>query len=154
MQHMVNVASQQHTRVMQQFERRFEEIQPDMLPATRVPEKEHIAAIGATHAVLLNWQIAGASSPFAWDALDTLVGPGLEGTSVAHELVGDALWQKWYVDASPQSTEVVPQQLALLVLKCLGDITQAFESSKEAIALLAIKGADNVRDSTKRLRTE
>jgi len=153
MQEMVIAAVQQHNKLMQQFEKRFEEIQPGMLPAARIPEKEHIAAIGATHSVLQDWQVAGAGSPFAWDALDTLVGPGLEGTSIARELVGDTLWKKWYPDALPQSTEVVPQQLALLILKCLGDITQAFEDSKEAITVLATQGADKVRDSTKRLRT-
>ena len=153
MQETYIAAVQKQNELMQKFERRFEEILPAMLPAARVPEKEHIAAIGATHSVLQGWQVAGAASPFAWDALDTLVGPGLEGTSVAKELVGDAIWQKWYPDALPQSSEVVPQQLTLLILKCLDDITQAFEDSKDAITTLATQGAVKVRDSTKRLRT-
>ena len=140
--------------VVQQFEQRFEEIQVDMLPPTRVPEEKHLASMGSTYEVLNSWHIAGAGNPFDWDTLDTLVGPGLEAPSVARELLGDTLWKKWYPDALPGGAAVVLQQLALIIHQCLANIKQSFETAKEKIAPLAVKGNAIVRDSSKRLRTQ
>jgi len=140
--------------VVQQFEHRFEEIQADMLPPTRVPEEAHIPSIGSTYEVLHAWHFAGAGNPFDWDTLDTLVGPSLEATSVARELLGDALWKKWYPDAAPTGAAVVPQQLALIIHQCLANVKQSFEAAKEKITPMTIKGNAIVQDSAKRLRTQ
>jgi len=100
------------------------------------------------------WQVAGAGNLFDWDSFDTIVGPGLAATAVARELLGDGLWRKWYPDTPPGGAAVVPQQLALIVHKCLDKIKTAFAPAKEAIAPLTAKGNDIVKDSAKRLRTQ
>jgi len=141
--------------VSQQFEKHFEEITPEKVPPTRIPEEQHLAATGAVFEVLRKWNVAGAVLPFDWDALDLAVGPNLDATTVAKELVGQELWQKWYADSEPQGATVVPRQLALLVHHCFGNIQQElFSAAKEAIGPLAAKGSDAVRDSAKRLRTQ
>ena len=140
--------------VVQQFEKHFEEITPEKLPSTRIPEEQHLAATGAVFEVLQKWNVAGAVLPFDWDALDLAVGPHLDAIVVARELVGQELWQKWYADTAPQGATVVPRQLALLVHHCLGNIQQVFIAAKEAIGPLAAKGNDAVRESAKRLRTQ
>jgi len=138
----------------QQFQQRYEEIQAEMLPVARIPEKEHLAAVGSTYEVLDAWHIAGAGNLFDWDSFDTILGPGLSATSVAQELLGDVLWKKWYPEGPPGGSAVVPQQLALIVHQVLGNIKAAFAPAKEAIAPLTEKGNIIVKDSAKRLRTQ
>jgi len=138
----------------QQFMQRFEEIQADMLPAARIPEKEHLAAVGATYEVLDAWHIAGAGNYFDWDSFDVVVGPGLKATTMARELLGESLWPKWYPDALPGGSAVVPQQLALIMHQSLGNIKAAFAPEKEAMAPLTEKGNMVVKDTSKRLRTQ
>ena len=140
--------------VVTQFEKHFEEITPEKLPPTRVPEDQHLAATGAVFEVLQSWNVAGAGLPFDWDALDLAVGPNLDAIVVAKELVGQDLWLKWYSDADPLGPTVVPRQLALLVHHCLGNIKQEFVAAKAAIGPLAQQGSNAVRESTKRLRTQ
>ena len=99
--------------VMQQFEKSYADINPAMLPETKLPDPTHITAAGAVHEVLQNWAVAGAIDPFDWDTLDLAVGPSLEAVQVTKELVGGDLWPRWYPESQPLGPSVVPRQLAL-----------------------------------------
>jgi len=134
-----------------EFEREHT-IKESQLPVVKVPEAKHIAAVAALFEIMNSWSLAGASSPFQWEAIDPVVGDALDIIMITKELIG-ATWSKWY-DADPPKTAVVPRQVALLLLHCLTAIKKEFESvDKAESSKAALEGLEKLHQSTKRLRT-
>ena len=139
----------------QQFSRSFDDILPEMLPPTEIPESDMLTAYGSIYRNLQSWAVAGTNQPFDWEALDLMAGPSHDAVDVARKLLG-GVWDKWYKDEQPQPAAVVPRQFALHLMHCLNNVKQVFEGQEEkkAIDLLAAKGQEAIRASAKRLRTE
>jgi len=137
--------------IVTEFEREHT-IKESQLPEVKVPETEHIAAVAALFKIMNSWSLAGASSPFQWEAIDPVIGDALDIITITKELIG-ATWSKWY-DADPPKTAVVPRQVALLLLHCLTAIKKEFETvDKAASNKAALEGLEKLHESTKRLRT-
>jgi len=136
-----------------QFTASFEDITPDMLPPTEVPDDNVIASYGAIYHFLESWSVSG-SAPFDWDAFDTAAGTH-DVIEIVKKLLGP-VWSKWYATASPGPTLVVPRQLADLVAYCLKNVRQAFENGEHKQAMVdgAAKAMGAARESAKRLRKE
>jgi len=136
-----------------QFTASFEDITPDMLPPTQVPDDNVIASYGAIYHFLESWSVSG-SAPFDWDAFDTAAGTH-DVIEIVKKLLGP-VWSKWYATALPGPTLVVPRQLADLVAYCLKNVRQAFESEEHKQAMVdgAAKAMGAARESAKRLRKE
>jgi len=139
----------------QQFSRSFDDILPEMLPPTEIPESDMLTAYGSIYRNLQSWAVAGTNQPFDWEALDLMAGPSHDAVDVARKLLG-GVWDKWYKDEQPHPSAVVPRQFALHLMHCLNNVKQVFEGQEEkkAIDLLAAKGQEAIRASAKRLRTE
>jgi len=139
----------------QQFSRSFDDILPEMLPPTEIPERDMLTAYGSIYRNLQSWAVAGTNQPFDWEALDLMAGPSHDAVDVARKLLG-GVWDKWYKDEQPHQAAVVPRQFALHLMHCLNNVKQVFEGQEEkkAIDLLAAKGQEAIRASAKRLRTE
>jgi len=136
-----------------QFTASFEDITPDMLPPTQVPDDNVIASYGAIYHFLESWSVSG-SAPFDWDAFDTAAGTH-DVIEIVKKLLGP-VWNKWYATAIPGPTLVVPRQLADLVAYCLKNVRQAFENEEHKQAMVdgAAKAMGAARESAKRLRKE
>jgi len=142
------------SKLQQEFEKHFDDIQATHLPAVGAPSAETLPVVGALHIALESWVLSGGNLPFEWDALKATAGGG-DIVKIIRCLMG-SVWDKWYGDEPPQGSWIVPRQFANILFHCLAKVNLAeepAEKQKEA-ERLGIEGADAIRASTKRLRTQ
>jgi len=139
--------------MVKQFGATIEDLNPNMLPETEIPEGDAIMAYAAIFDFLQQWKL-GEAAPFDWETIDTAAGPAHSAVEIVQKLVGN-VWSKWY-GSEPAPTTVVPRQLALTVDHCLSNVKTVFEASdqKKAIRELAEKAGIVAKASAKRLRSD
>ena len=139
-------------KVQAEFDRAFADVLPHHLPAAQVPAEEHLPAVGALYLALQSWAASGAAVPFDWGAMRPIMGDNLEICVIAKQLLGP-IWDKWYQVEAPTPATVVPRQVAMLLLHCLSEIKNAFETNDtDAVSKAATEGLESMKDSAKRLR--
>ena len=155
LQHKLAIAANQAQTVAQaEFEKRSEDITPNLVRAPTMPAKKQIDGYGILFQTLQAWVIAGADSPFSWDALHQQAATSIDPATMTKHLLGD-LWLKWYGSEMPPTSAVVPKQMALLTHHCLGNLKLEYESveAQTRVQQLALAGYTAARESAKRLRT-
>jgi len=139
-------------KVHAEFNRNFDDA-PNHLPQVKIPEMEHLPAVGRLHLALQRWECNGASIPFDWESLKPIIGDKLDIVAVSTELMGPA-WKFWYQAGNPAPNWVVPRQVALLLLHCLNDIKNSFANQdKDKANKAAQDGIQFMREGAKRLRS-
>ena len=141
-------------KVTKEFEIRFEDIQAAALPTLDVPDKKEIPAYMSLLQVLNNWHCSGAALPFDWEALAKVTTDGPKPVDMCRKLLGST-WGKWYGQAGPLESAIVPRQVALLAhynLNANKDKFEDKEAQKEATKR-AEQGMESIRDSAKKIRT-
>ena len=141
------------SKVQLEFERSFDNVIPTELPPTQLPKPEELPVYGTLWQALNTWTCTGASTPFDWDSLQQLTPSGTPPVNLCQQLLGPT-WKRWYADGQPAATSVVPRQLALLALLCLGNMKIEYESrdTAEEVQKRAEVGFAAMRESAKRLR--
>ena len=147
------VAAEDATRMREEFERTFEDIEASQLPLVEVPGKEAVAAFGVLFQTLQSWVSTGANFPFSWEALRQLYPEGPAPESMFKGLLGQ-LWSRWHVQDSSPPTGVIPRQLALLAYHCLTNMKLEYDSqdARSDVMKRAEEGYAKVRESSKRAR--
>jgi len=139
-------------KVHAEFNRNFDDAL-NHLPQVKIPEMEHLPAVGSLHLALQRWECSGASIPFDWESLKPIIGDKLDIVAVSMELMGPA-WKFWYQAGNPAPSWVVPRQVALLLLHCLNDIKNSFANQdKDKANKAAQDGIQFMREGAKRLRS-
>lgn len=136
------------------FNESFEDALPHKLPKVAMPtEPEQLTAYGALYKALLTWLTTGASCPFDWDTMGSVMG-NLPVIPAAKVMLGE-FWGRWY-SADPAGSAVVPRQVATLVFHGLNSIRLEYENEEmeQAVDKRANEGYEAIKASAKRLRTE
>jgi len=137
--------------VQAQFNVHYEDA-TSLIPSETNPNAKYMPTLGAMYRALQRWMMSGANYPFDWTDFKPVIGEELKASDIAKELLGRA-WHKWYKGGTPAETDIIPKQVALLVLHRLGQIKSVFEADleeeNEARAQLSY---DSMRDASKRPR--
>ena len=137
-----------------EYEKRFDDVTPDLLPALDLPGPADAVAYGALLTTLQNWSWAGATSAFQWQALKTTAGSVEKAMEIVRTATGSQ-WSRFYPDM-PGELDVVPRQLAQFALHSLTKLQIVFADAQEQqkSVALGMEGVQALRDSCKRLRTD
>jgi len=143
------------TRADTLFNAVFEEVKQAHLPPPELPGQDQLQAYVGLYQTLMAWSMAGAATPFDWAALETSTGQTVKPADLAKTLLGD-VWNRWYLDAPPVPRDVVPRQVATLMLSCLNRVKIDYDAAvvDKPVEQMALEGYEAVRASAKRLRTE
>ena len=147
----IKVAAEKETK---EFEIRFEDIQATALPAMEIPDKKELPAYMSLLQVLNNWHVSGAAMPFNWGTLSKVTADGPKPADMCRKLLGGT-WEKWYGQAGPLDSAVVPRQVALLAHYSLNANKDKFEDkeAQKEVDKRAEQGMESIRGSAKRIRT-
>ena len=107
----------------------------EQLPALTAPTPCQLQHQGQLHQLLYAWDAAGAGTPFTFQDLITHTSMSTEAPPFVRAALGTK-WSAWFAEADPGTSQVVPRQVARLLLQSLEKLKTKWleHETKEAIA--------------------
>ena len=107
----------------------------EQLPALSAPTPSQLQHQGQLHQLLSSWSAAGSATPFTFQDLITHTSMAANAPFFVRTALGSR-WSEWFPSADPGPAQVVPRQVAQLLLKSLGKLKTQWQKheTNEAIA--------------------
>jgi hypothetical protein len=117
------------------YERTFDDVTPDTLPAPKMPNGNELQAASRAHALLETWVFAGGNYIFDFTTFDECAELGGSALGLFTTFLSEAIVSKWY-ENKPCGTDLVPKQMAQLLymnLSRIRDVLATQQGVKEKV---------------------